>query len=120
MEVDFPHDDDKKVLLGINLSKFKTPPVMTIGRWTVHDAGRVPHVSYLHRNINFQIQGTSLEKIVVRFFISQQDTILKVKYYYLTTTDNELAFYITMELITRIAGKYPLDRNYVIKKLKCL
>lgn len=120
MEIDCSRDDDKQVLLGINLGKIKSPPVMTIGRWSVYCAGQVPHVSYLNRNINYQIHGNSFEKIVVRFFISAEGTILKVKYYYLKSTDPELAYYITMELISRFALKYPLDVNCVIKKLKYL
>ena len=118
MEVDFPIDDNKKVLLGINLSKISTAPLMSIGRWSVYDAGRVPHVYYQYRNINYQIHGTTLEKIIVRFFLSDKGTIIKVKYYYLRGTDQELAYYITMELITRVSIKFPLDINYEIKKLK--
>lgn len=120
MEIGVPSEDIRKVLLGINLSPIDTVPLMTIGRWKVYDAGRVPHVRYDNKNINFQIHGNSYEKIVVRFFFSDDETILKVKYYYLKGTDPELAFYISMELISIIARKYPLDKNYIIKQLKHL
>ena len=120
MEIGFPPDDIKKVLLGINLAAIKSEPVMAIDRWQVYDAGTVPHVTYNHRSKNYQINGKLNEKIVVRFFITTQQTIIKVKYYYLRGTDEELAFYIVMELISRVARKYPVDTDYVIKKLKYL
>jgi len=120
MEIDFPPDDIKKLLLGINLATYKSKPVMTIDRWKVYDAGTVPHVTYDYRTKNYQVNGNSNEKIVVRFFITPKQSIIKIKYYYLKGTDEELAFYIVMELVQRVSRKYPLDSNYVIKKLRYL
>lgn len=118
MEIDFLPAEIKKLLLHINLATIKSEPVMTIDRWKVYDAGSVPHVIYDHRTKNYQINGKLNEKIVVRFFITPKQSIIKIKYYYLKGTDEELAYYVVMELISRVARKYPLDANYVIKKLK--
>jgi hypothetical protein len=120
MEIDFPPYDIKKLLLGINLAAIKSEPVMSIDRWKVYDAGIVPHIRYDCRTKNYQINGKISEKIVVRFFITPKQSIIKIKYYYLKGTDEVLAFYIVMELVQRISRKYPLDSNYVIKKLKYL
>lgn len=120
MEFEAHVEDIKKVLLGINLAPFKSPPVMTIDRWQVYNAGKVPNVSYENHTINFQVNGSAYEKITVRFFISPKQSILKVKYYYLQGTDEELAFYIVMELVSRISQKYPFDSDYILKKLKYL
>lgn len=120
MEFDAHVEDIKKVLLGINLAPFKSLPVMTIDRWQIFDAGKVPNVTFENHTINYQANGSTSEKITVRIFISTEQTILKVKYYYLKGTDEEQAHYIVMELILRISKKYPLDKNYIIKKLKYL
>ncbi len=109
-----------EVLLGINLAPVTSPPAMTIDRWKVYEAGRVPNVTYEYHTINFQINGGPTEKITVRFFITPEQSILKVKYYYLRNTDEELAYYIVMELILRLSRKYPLDENYIVKKPKYL
>lgn len=120
MAVNVPTEDIKKVLLGINLAPFKSPPVMAIDRWKVYNAGKVPHVSYENQTLNFQVNGSKNEKITVRFFISPDQKIVRIKYYYLKTTDEELAYYVVMELILRVSRKYPLDKNYSIKKLRYL
>jgi hypothetical protein len=120
MEVDFPHAEIKKLLLGINLAVIKSEPVMVIDRWKVYDAGTVPHITYDHRTKNYQVNGNAKEKIVVRFFITPKQSIIKIKYYYLKGTDEVLAFYIVLELVQRVSRKYPLDSNYVIKKLRYL
>ena len=120
MEIDFPTTEIQKLLLGINLATIKSEPVMTIDRWKVYDAGNIPHVIYDHCTKNYQINGKTNEKIVVRFFITPKLTIIKIKYYYLKGTDEELTFYIVMELVQRVSRKYPLESNYVIKKLKYL
>lgn len=120
MLLDTPAEDIKKVLLGINLAPFTSTPVMTIDRWKVYNAGKVPNITYENHTINFQINGGPTEKITVRFFITPEQSIIKVKYYYLRNTDEELAYYVVMELILRVSRKYPLDKNYTIKKLKYL
>ena len=117
MELGVKPDEIRKVLLGINLATIKSKPVMTIGRWKVYNAGKVPHITYSNRTLNYQINGKTNEKIVVRFFIGTEETILKIKYYYLQGTDKELAFYLTMELVARMSKLVPLDKNYIMKKL---
>ncbi len=120
MNCDISIENLKNVILGINLAPFKSLPIMNIDRWVVFDAGKIPSIQYENHNINYQVNGSISEKITVRFFISAEQKILKVKYYYLKGTDEELAHYIVMELILRISQKYPLDKDYIIKKLKYL
>lgn len=110
----------RKVLLPFHLSVLTSKQLGNIYRFKVYDVGSVPNVSYENNTINFQANGSPTEKIIVRFFMSPEQSILKVKYYYLLNTDEELAYYIVMELILRLSRKYPLDENYIVKKPKYL
>ena len=96
----------RKSLLGIRVTPFTSKPLYKINNWKVYDVGYVEILppEERHRNLNFQIQRGSLEKILVRIFLSpNKTTILKTNYYFiLNNSDSELTRYVVLSLIKRI------------------
>lgn len=100
------------MIFGIELSEIKSPPIMLIGRWKVYKIRSSPNVKLTSPSINYQINGNSLEKIIVRFFLNESMRLKLTKYYYLSSTDKELAFLIMSELQSRIIKKYPMSSDF--------
>jgi hypothetical protein len=112
----------RTLLKGLRINPFTDPPILTIGRWKVYDAGDVPELDPESRklNLNFQIEGCRelfKEKILVRIFLNQNKTIIKTKYVFIAfETDEELAYLVTMALLNQLSCKYPIHANHKIIK----
>ena len=108
----------RKSLLGIRITPFTSKPVFKINNWKVYDCGKVDLLpaEERNRNINFQIQRGDVEKILVRFFLSPDKTIiLKTNYYFiLTKTDTENALFLTLWLQNRIG--IPLSKDHQLNR----
>lgn len=98
----------KQVLIGIQLNPYKSKPIFEFDRWEVFaiPANKIIVDNQYHRN--YQINGNVTEKIVVRTWLNRNKEINKIRYYYLNSTDPELAEYLVRILIQRISGKYPI------------
>jgi hypothetical protein len=107
-----------KTHLGIRLSKFAEKPIYKLYRFNVFDAGHVPyiHPESSRRNFNFQIEGESNEKLVVRIFLNKEFKIIRCKYFHLETFDTELAYYLTLIILEKECSQYPFDRTYKLVK----
>jgi hypothetical protein len=112
----------RTLLKGLRINPFTDPPILSIGRWKVYDAGDVPELPPETRklNLNFQVEGCDAlykDKILVRVFLNQNKLIIKTKYVFIATeTDEELAYLITMALLYRLSKKYPFHENHKILK----
>lgn len=110
---DFQEDKSiRNTLLGIQLNNFKVPAKFEFGRWKVYELPPIKIIEGYRRHVNFQINGTVQEKIIVRTWLSADyKKIIKIRYYYLKSTDPELANYIVRALIAKLSQKYPLANS---------
>jgi len=107
----------KQVLIGIQLNPYHSKALFEFDRWKVFaiPANKIIVNHEFHRN--YQINGLKTEKIVVRTWLNRNMEINKIRYYYLNTTDPELAGYLVKILIKRISGKYPLAESITWKDI---
>lgn len=95
----------RKSLVGIRVTPFTTLPEFQINDWNVFNAGEVNLLPPVERklNLNFQIERSDDEKILVRIFLSPEKTqIIKTNTYCFKKMDNESVLYLAWSLIKRI------------------
>lgn len=103
---------------GISLYPPQAPALFTIHRFSVYQREQYdllePHKK--KKNLNYQVCGEkSYEKIVVRIFLDDDKMVYKSFYYYLKGMDEELAFYLSLELIERLKGELKFRFDHVLK-----
>lgn len=109
-----------KRLVGIQLNAFKTKPVFEFDRWKAYSLPPIKEIEGHPLLRNFQVNGNEDEKIVVRTWLNHNLEIERIRYYYLTSTDPELAEYLVKILIQHIADKYPLANKTTCKDITTL
>lgn len=104
--------------LGISLFPPKAIPIYRIYRFEVYQREQYdllePHKKKKH--LNYQVFGEkSYEKIVVRIFLDDYNMVYKSFYYYLKGMDEEMAFFLSLELIERLKGGLKFRDDHVLK-----
>lgn len=114
------NEKNLKRFVGIQLNAFKTKPIFEFDRWNAFALPPIKEIENHPHHRNYQINGNEQEKIVVRTWLNKNLEIERIRYYYLTTTDPELAGCLVKILIQHIADKYPLANKTTCKDITIL
>lgn len=110
-------DNIKEVLIGIQLNPYKSRPIFEFDRWKAFSIAPIKIIVDHAYHRNYQINGLNTEKIVVRTWLDRNMKIYRIRFYYLKSTDPELAGYLVQILIKRISVKYPLAESITWKDI---
>jgi hypothetical protein len=107
----------RRTLIGKQGISFEFPLLYKMFRWNVYDVGSLTAQPTLDRkkNLNYQIVGRPLEKILVRVNLDSEGRLMQTCYYYLgINTDSELAYLLTKSLLQRLSQEYPISHRHSI------
>lgn len=109
----------ENVLIGIQHIEFKKPPIFSINRFQVHDRGKLKLLTPKDQqlNLNYQIEGTKYEKLVVRIFKKEDGSFNRGSYYSTLNFDSEIAEYLVKALIQKLNLKVDSYNQLRLKRI---
>jgi hypothetical protein len=92
------------VLLGIQHKPFDKPPTLELHRYRIYERGKISIIPPEDQklNLNYQIEGSQNEKLVVRLFKNKEGVLYRGSYYSINEFDSELAEYLIRALIQKL------------------
>jgi len=105
---------------GISLIEPTDEPIFNIHRFKVFNRGKhhLLEPGAQKHNLNYQIDGTIDEKIVVRIFFRENQKVYRALYYVMKGMDKELALLLSQALVERLKVRFKFSKDFQLKEIE--